>query len=123
MFLLLGACVAVIGGGLGGTDTQADPSAKTEGDAPKSQESKEKPKKEEPKKDNEVTKAEYDQIKNGMSYQEVVNIIGFEGEENSQNEIGGTKTIMYTWMNPDGSNMNAMFQNDKLVQKAQFGLK
>lgn len=73
--------------------------------------------------DSEVTKAEYDQIKNGMSYKEVVSIIGFEGEENSQNEIAGTKTIMYTWMNDNGSNMNAMFQNDKLIQKAQFGLK
>ena len=30
---------------------------------------------------------------------------------------------MYMWQNSDGSNMNAMFQNDKLVNKAQFGLK
>ncbi len=35
----------------------------------------------------------------------------------------GIKTVMHQWMNSDGSNMNAMFQNDKLVQKAQFGLR
>lgn len=73
--------------------------------------------------DQTVTKEEYDKIKTGMSYEEVVKIIGFEGEEMSQNEMGGIKTVMYMWQNPDGSNMNAMFQDNKLVQKAQFGLK
>jgi len=29
---------------------------------------------------------------------------------------------MYQWVNPGGSNMNAMFQNNKLIEKAQFGL-
>ena len=70
-----------------------------------------------------VTKEKYDKLKTGMSYEEVVKIIGWEGEEMSQNEVGGTKTVMYMWQNPDGSNMNAMFQNDKLIQKSQFGLK
>jgi hypothetical protein len=32
-------------------------------------------------------------------------------------------TVAYSWSNDDGSNMIAMFQNDKLIQKAQFGLK
>jgi hypothetical protein len=30
---------------------------------------------------------------------------------------------MYAWQNADGSNMNAMFQNDRLISKAQFGLR
>jgi hypothetical protein len=38
-------------------------------------------------------------------------------------ELAGIKTVMYSWQNPDGSNMNAMFQDDKLVSKAQFMLK
>lgn len=29
---------------------------------------------------------------------------------------------MYSWVNFDGSNANAMFQNGELVMKAQFGL-
>lgn len=73
--------------------------------------------------DNEVTMEEYKKIKNGMSYEEVVEIIGFEGTEMSSNELAGIKTIMYSWQNADGSNMNAMFQNNKLNSKAQFGLK
>jgi Short C-terminal domain len=75
-----------------------------------------------------VTKTEYAQIYTGMSYQEVVKVIGHGGEEMSRNEIDGLgfmpplSTIMYQWVNKSGSNMNAIFQNDKLVQKAQFGL-
>jgi hypothetical protein len=77
-----------------------------------------------------VTKAHYDQLKDGMSYRQVVGIIGAEGEELSRNKIEGVpgvtesiETVMYMWQNGNGTNMNAMFQNDKLMQKSQFGLK
>lgn len=77
-----------------------------------------------------VTKIEYIQIRHGMSYSEVVSIIGSRGEETASNRMEGVPgvmesvyTVMYSWQNRDGSNMNAMFQNDKLVNKAQFGLK
>ena len=74
-----------------------------------------------------VTKSEYDRIEHGMSYRDVVGIIGVEGEENASGELGGRgigqiRTVVYSWQNEDGSNMNAMFQNGRLVQKAQFGL-
>ena len=69
-----------------------------------------------------VTSAEYTQLTTGMSYRQAVAIIGFPGEELSRVEIAGTTTVMYQWMNPTGANMNAMFQNDRMVQKAQFGL-
>lgn len=58
-----------------------------------------------------------------MSYYDVTDIIGYYGEELSSSNIGDLETIMYEWVNADGSNMNAMFQNDKLVSKAQYGLK
>lgn len=77
-----------------------------------------------------VTFAKYNQITNGMTYEQVVAIIGKQGEEMSRNHIDGVQgvmasidTVMYQWMNGNGSNMNAMFQNNKLMQKAQFGLK
>lgn len=77
-----------------------------------------------------VSKAEFDQISDGASYSQVVSIIGEEGTESSSGTMEGVPgvmpsitTKMYTWQNSDGSNMNAMFQNDKLVNKAQFGLK
>ena len=74
--------------------------------------------------DESVTLAEFQALKSGMSYAEAVAVIGFEGVEQSSSEIGGTKTVMYTWVNPPGfENMNAMFQNDKLITKAQLGLK
>lgn len=76
-----------------------------------------------------VSKSDFDRIRHGMSYWEVVGIIGTSGEEISSNKIDGVPsvmesihTVMYMWKNRDGSNMNAIFQNDKLIQKAQFGL-
>jgi hypothetical protein len=69
-----------------------------------------------------VSKAKYDSISEGMSYEQVKGIIGASGEELSRSDLAGIKTVMYQWMNPNGSNMNAMFQNGKLIQKAQFGL-
>lgn len=77
-----------------------------------------------------VTYEKYNRIQNGMSYQDVVRIIGAQGEEMSRNHIDGVPgvmesidTIMYQWVNGNGSNMNAMFQNNQLMQKAQFGLR
>ncbi len=77
-----------------------------------------------------VTYTKYERIQNGMSYKEVVAIIGVEGREMSRNKMDGAPgvmeslvTVMYGWQNQGGSNMNAIFQNDKLVQKAQFGLR
>lgn len=59
-----------------------------------------------------------------MTYQEVVSILGSSGEVISSSDVAGYKTVMYMWEgNSLGANMNAMFQNDKMVSKAQFGLK
>jgi len=76
-----------------------------------------------------VTMAQYESIRDGMSYEEVTQIVGTPGEENARNHLDGVEgvmgsieTVMYSWQNPDGSNMNAMFQNNRLVQKAQYGL-
>ena len=77
-----------------------------------------------------VSKSEYDRISEGMSYSQVVSVIGADGTEQASNRMEGVPGVMesvttkvYAWQNSDGSNMNAMFQNDKLIQKAQFGLK
>lgn len=74
-----------------------------------------------------MSKKEFDSIKNGMSYEEVVNIIGGDGELLSETGTSGEQfhTMMYSWEGENGlgSNANATFQNGKLVNKAQFGLK
>ncbi|MEW6496991.1 MAG: DUF3862 domain-containing protein [Cyanobacteriota bacterium] len=73
---------------------------------------------------NKLSLAAYDQIQSGMSYQEVMNILGQKGKEISRVEIPGTSTtVMYQWEAQGGlKNMNAMFQDDALISKAQFGL-
>lgn len=70
-----------------------------------------------------VSKASFDSLRSGMSYAQAVKIIGSDGEVMSSTDIGGIETVMYVWKNWDGSNMNAMFQNDAMVSKAQFGLR
>lgn len=72
-----------------------------------------------------MTLAEFNSLKTGMTYDEAVKIIGGGGTLSSESEVAGIKTSMYTWDGEGdfGANANAMFQDGKLVQKAQFGLK
>jgi hypothetical protein len=72
-----------------------------------------------------VTMVNYQRLQTGMTYEEVVAILGSPGQELSSNEIAGIRTVMYMWSGGSftGANMNAMFQNDGMVQKAQFGLR
>jgi hypothetical protein len=61
-----------------------------------------------------------------MTYAQVVQILGKEGEEASVMESGGYKIVMYTWdADEDGSGatMSAFFKNGKLDSKLQFALK
>jgi hypothetical protein len=78
---------------------------------------------------NVVTMAEYSQVQNGMTYQQVLSVIGQTGEEVSSAAAPGTtggtvsETQTYQWKNPDGSSMTVIFWNKKLMGKAQHGLK
>jgi hypothetical protein len=74
-----------------------------------------------------ITKAEFDKIQNGMSYDEVTAIIGGQGELQVE---GGTKgnpdyTASYSYKGDGdiGANAQLMFQGGKLNMKAQMGLK
>ena len=73
--------------------------------------------------DCQVTKDQYTAVKMGMTVKEVEQILGCAGEEMSSSEFAGLKTIMLMWTGAGFGNMNAMFQNDALMNKAQFGLK
>jgi len=42
-----------------------------------------------------------------MSYSEVTAIIGSPGQELSRSNLAGYTTVMYSWSNSNGSNMNA----------------
>ena len=72
-----------------------------------------------------ITAEKFNAIETGMTYDDVVNIVGSEGELSSQVDIGGDeyKTEIYVWYGAvPGSNANVTFQGGKVVAKAQLGL-
>jgi hypothetical protein len=71
-----------------------------------------------------VTMAQYQMLRTGMTYSQAVEILRSPGVETAHSEMAGIVTVMYAWQGDDtGANMSAMFQNDKLITKAQYGLK
>jgi len=72
---------------------------------------------------NFATKDKYERIRNGMNYDSVREIMGGDGEERSRSVVAGISTAAYAWSNPDGGNMLVIFQDGRLVQKSQAGLK
>lgn len=125
--VVLGAVVLLGIGGAIGSMGEEEPTAvpaaveKVEAEKPKA-EPKAEPKKEKAG----ITMAEFEKIQNGMTYEEVVNIIGAEGEIISETGQKGEQfyTVLYQWEGESGfgANANATFQDGKMVNKAQFGL-
>lgn len=77
-----------------------------------------------------ITLDEFNRLQIGMSYDEACRVVGAQGTLQSENQIAGVPgavpdvhTVMYAWQNGDGSNANAIFQNGRLLQRAQFGLR
>lgn len=71
-----------------------------------------------------ITLDEFNTIQNGMSYEEVVEIIGSEGEASSTATVGDITTSIYMWKGKGsvGANANVTFIDNKVSAKAQFGL-
>lgn len=73
-----------------------------------------------------ISLEEYSKLTEGMSYSSVVRIIGGQGEK--QSEVGKKGedfyTVSYSWSGEGslGANAYIMFQEDKLITKAQYGL-
>ena len=70
-----------------------------------------------------ITLAKFNQLQQGISYQEAVRIMGKEGTVMSESSIANIYTVMYSWQSNGIGNMNAIFQNGRMINKAQFGLK
>lgn len=72
-----------------------------------------------------ITLAKFNQLQNGITYEQAVQILGAQGTLISENMLAGYHTAMYSWENPGvfQGNMNAMFQNNTLMSKSQIGLK
>ena len=72
-----------------------------------------------------ATMQEFNRLQTGMTISDVNRIIGCPGTELSRAEFGDSSTVRFMW---EGSgswlgNMNATFQDGRLMAKAQMGLK
>ena len=80
------------------------------------------------KKSGKINMEKFEKINSGMTYEEVVAIIGEKGELSSEVDMGiGSDfvTQIYTWQGEGillRGNANITFQGGKVVAKAQFGL-
>lgn len=69
-----------------------------------------------------ITEDKFNQIQSGMTYEQVKGIIGTDGENISEMDIAGTKTIMYQWDSDSWGNAIITFQNDQVTDKSQVGI-
>ena len=65
----------------------------------------------------------YNQIKNGMSYDEVKNIIGSEGTQTMSSGEGKYKVESYKWDGDDYQFISIVFMGGKVNSKVQANLK
>lgn len=71
-----------------------------------------------------ITLEEFNNIENGMSYEQVKNIVGCDGTIVSDTQVSGFKMTIYSWYGKDGiSNANINIKDNKLINKTQIGLK
>lgn len=61
-------------------------------------------------------------IKQGMTYEEVVALIGSEGKLLSQSSVAGIETADYQWESDGWGTATVMFQDGVVVNKTQFGI-
>lgn len=112
--------IAIIGGSQGGTtNTATEPAnstetATTEENTQTATETAE---------DVKVTLEQYNQIENGMTYDEVVSIFGGKETSSSESEVAGIKSQVMTW-NGNGtfSVVSIGFTNGEVSSKSQTGL-
>ena len=75
---------------------------------------------------NSITASEFNKIKNGMTYEEVVKIVGCEGELGADASFGSYSSEIYTWKGLlyyiSGANANVTFSNGRVSGKASIGL-
>lgn len=79
------------------------------------------------KQEEKITLEKFNKIETGMSYEQVIEIIGEEGTTLSETNISNDEkyhTVMYSWKAKNGiANANVTFQGNKVISKAQIGLK
>lgn len=70
-----------------------------------------------------VTLEKFNKIETGMTYQQVVNIIGEEGTLSTESSYGNQSMKVYYWYASNKiSNATVSFMNGKVTAKSQVGL-
>lgn len=71
-----------------------------------------------------ITLEKYEQLKNGMSYAQALEILGCEPSSTAEAGEKGTAShlLSCTWVNNGGGVVSLMFRQDKLYTKSQAGL-
>lgn len=69
-----------------------------------------------------LTLQSFNQLEIGMSYKEVVRVLGREGKEDSRMELLGSVITTYTWKDGLMSSVVLTFEDDGLSNRMQFGL-
>ncbi|AQR93734.1 DUF3862 domain-containing protein [Clostridium saccharoperbutylacetonicum] len=72
--------------------------------------------------DAKITMDKYNQIQNGMTYEQVKGILG-DGELSTETKIMDSDAKLYSYINKDGSIATFNFSDDKLDTKSQYELK
>ena len=71
--------------------------------------------------DAQITMEKYNQIQNGMTYEQVKGILG-DGELSSETKIMDSDAKLYSYINKDSSNATFNFSDGILDTKSQFNL-
>ena len=61
--------------------------------------------------------AEYESIEYGLTYKEVVEIMGAEGKVNATNTRGPPTITTYDWVNDNGDRANITFSSGRVTVK------
>jgi hypothetical protein len=67
--------------------------------------------------------AKYRRVALGMTYEEVVAVMGFEGEKISSIELDWMQTETYRWSGNWNTSIDVVFQQGRVTNKKQVGLK
>jgi hypothetical protein len=80
--------------------------------------------------DHQISLADFDRLETGISYSGACLTLGANGQELARCQFGGEsgtiepiETVVYGWINADGANVYATFQNDRLISKSQTDLR
>jgi outer membrane protein assembly factor BamE (lipoprotein component of BamABCDE complex) len=71
----------------------------------------------------DLSQAKFNKINTGMTYEQVKEVIGSEGELTTTSQYGNSESASYTWKGPNYERVYTSYTNGKLNNKSQSNLK